>query len=183
MGGINSTSQKKTKVPSYPMHYLLSEDQACSLWPWCNCQSHVQGHAWTIGISYFFSNLEQVQLANSSIQYLVGVVESLLVNVKGSHFFTDFMVLDMQDDGEMPLIPGWSFLSDVSARIDVGTWKIRFHIGRSNLTFKLQAGEQQCYIVQNDVEQLGGKRSHIPNQSNHWLHLQNQRKQRKCGGR
>jgi hypothetical protein len=27
----------------------------------------------------------------------------------------------MQDDGEMPLILGRTFLSDVSARIDVGT--------------------------------------------------------------
>jgi hypothetical protein len=52
------------------------------------------------------------------------------------------MVLDMQDDGEMPLILGRTFLSDVSARIDVGTWKIRIHIGRRNLTFKFQAGEQ-----------------------------------------
>jgi hypothetical protein len=33
-------------------------------------------------------------------------VKNLLVNVKGSYVFADFVVLDAQDDGEMPLILG-----------------------------------------------------------------------------
>jgi hypothetical protein len=45
-----------------------------------------------------------VQLADSSIKYLEGIVENLLVNVKGSYTFADFMILETQDDGEMLLI-------------------------------------------------------------------------------
>jgi hypothetical protein len=45
-----------------------------------------------------------VQLADSSIKYLEGIVENLLVNVSGSYVFADFMVLDTQE--EIPLILG-----------------------------------------------------------------------------
>jgi hypothetical protein len=37
-----------------------------------------------------------VQLADSSIKYPEGIVENLLVNVRGSYVFVDFMVLDTQ---------------------------------------------------------------------------------------
>ena len=124
----------------------------------------------------------EVQLADSSSRHPEGVVESLLVNVKGSYVFADFVVLDMQDDGGMPLILGRPFLSDVKARIDVGAEKIRFCIGKRNMLFRFQAKEEYCYLVQNDVEKPGG-RSHNPSQSNLRLHQLNQRKQRKCGGR
>jgi hypothetical protein len=45
-----------------------------------------------------------VQLADSSIKYREGIVESLLVNVRGSHVFADFVVLNIQE--EIPLILG-----------------------------------------------------------------------------
>jgi hypothetical protein len=35
-----------------------------------------------------------VQLADSSIKYPEGIVETLLVNVRGLYVFADFMVLD-----------------------------------------------------------------------------------------
>jgi hypothetical protein len=59
------------------------------------------------------------QLVDSLIKYPEGIVENLLVNVKGSYVFADFVVLDTQDDGEMPLILERPFLRDVNARIDV----------------------------------------------------------------
>jgi hypothetical protein len=68
-----------------------------------------------------------IQLADSSIKYPEGIVESLLVNVRGSYVFADFVVLDTQE--EIPLILGRPFLRDVNARIDVGAGKIQFRIG------------------------------------------------------
>jgi hypothetical protein len=56
-----------------------------------------------------------VQLADSSIKYLEGIVENLLVNVRGSYVFADFVVLDTQE--EMPLILRRPFLRDVNARL------------------------------------------------------------------
>ena len=105
-----------------------------------------------LGYPAFSPTLMKVQLADSLIRHPEGIVESLLVNVKGSYVFTDFVVLNMQDDGGMPLILGRPFLSDVKARIDVGAGRIRFRIGRKNIMFRFQAKEEQCYLVWNDVE-------------------------------
>jgi hypothetical protein len=38
-----------------------------------------------------------IQLADSSIKYPEGIVENLFVNVKASHIFADFVVLDTQE--------------------------------------------------------------------------------------
>jgi hypothetical protein len=89
-----------------------------------------------------------IQLADSSIKYPEGIVENLLVNVRGSYVFADFVVLNTQE--EIPLILGRPFLRDVNARIDVGTGKIQFRIGRWNMTFKFQAKEEQHYLVQDE---------------------------------
>jgi hypothetical protein len=89
-----------------------------------------------------------IQLADSSIKYPEGIVENLLVNVRGSYVFADFVVLNTQE--EIPLILGRPFLRDVNARIDVRTGKIQFRIGRWNMTFKFQAKEEQHYLVQDE---------------------------------
>jgi hypothetical protein len=81
-----------------------------------------------------------IQLADSSIKYPEGILENLLVNVRGPYVFADFVVLDTQE--EIPLILGRPFLRDVNARIDVGAGKIQVCIGRRNMTFRFQANEE-----------------------------------------
>jgi hypothetical protein len=99
-----------------------------------------------------------VQLPDSSIKYPEAIVENLLVNVRGSYVFADFVVLDTQE--EIPLILGRPVLRYVNARIDVGAGKIQFRIGRRNMTFKFQANEEQCYLVQD--EEARGRRKPRP---------------------
>jgi hypothetical protein len=89
-----------------------------------------------------------VQLADSSIKYPEGIVESLLVNVRGSYVFADFVVLDTQE--EIPLILGRPFLRDVNARINVEDGEIQFRIAQRNMIFRFQANEEQCYLVQDE---------------------------------
>jgi hypothetical protein len=91
-----------------------------------------------------------IQFADSSIKYLEGIVESLLVNVSGSYVFADFVVLDTQE--EILLILGRPFLRDVNARIDAGAGKIQFRIGRRTMTFRFQANEERCYLVQDEED-------------------------------
>jgi hypothetical protein len=69
-----------------------------------------------------------IKLADSSIKYPEGIVENLLVNVKGSYVFEDSVVLDTQE--ELPLILGRPFLRDVNARINVGARRIQFAQGK-----------------------------------------------------
>jgi hypothetical protein len=95
------------------------------------------------------------QLADSSIKYPEGIIENLLVNVRGSYVFADFVVLDTQE--EITLILRRPFLRDANARIDVGAGKIQICLGQRNMTFRFQANEEQCYLVQ-DEEARGWKK-------------------------
>ena len=61
-----------------------------------------------------------VQLADSTVRYLEGVVENLLVKVKNTFILADTVVLDMEGDLRIPLILERPFLTNTNARIDVG---------------------------------------------------------------
>jgi hypothetical protein len=80
-----------------------------------------------LGYPTVFPTMMTVQLADSPIKYPEGIVDNLLVNVRGSYVFADFVVLDTQED--IPLILGRAFLRDMNARINVGAMKIQFCIG------------------------------------------------------
>jgi hypothetical protein len=80
-------------------------------------------------------NSRTVQLTDASIRYPEGIVESLLVFVQGYCIVADFVVLDKQDDAEMPLILGRPFQGDTRERINVENGTIRFRIGKKILMF------------------------------------------------
>ena len=44
----------------------------------------------------------------------------------------------------------------------MGSGIIHFRIGERNLKFKFQDKEEQCYLVQDSVEQLGGRTEPSP---------------------
>ncbi|XP_062080687.1 uncharacterized protein LOC133785473 [Humulus lupulus] len=60
-----------------------------------------------------------LQLANRSFKYPHGVIEDVLVKVDMFVFPTDFVVLDMEEDHEIPLIFVRPFLATSGALIDV----------------------------------------------------------------
>ena len=47
---------------------------------------------------------------NRPIKYLRGVIEDVLVKVKKLYFSADFIILDMEENREVPLILGRPFL-------------------------------------------------------------------------
>ena len=68
-------------------------------------------------------------LVDRSISYPFGVLEDVLVKVNELVFPTDFVILDMAEDEEMPLILRKPFLATGFALIDVemGELMLRFH--------------------------------------------------------
>ena len=60
-----------------------------------------------------------LQLADRSIKYPRGVIEDVLVKVDKFIFPADFIVLDMDEDEEIPLILGRPFLVTCGTLIDV----------------------------------------------------------------
>jgi hypothetical protein len=96
-----------------------------------------------------------LQLTDSTIRYPEGIVENLLVRVKNSFILADFVVLNMESDLGVQLIPWRPFLWDAKARIDVGTGEIRFHIGVDNMRFKFQHRDKQSFVIHQDHDGSG----------------------------
>jgi hypothetical protein len=64
-----------------------------------------------------------LQLADQSTRYLEGVATDLLVKVRSAYIPTDFMILDMGNTEDTPLILGRPFLNTINACIYVASGK------------------------------------------------------------
>ena len=60
-----------------------------------------------------------LQLADRSLKHPRGVIEDVLVKVDKFIFPADFIVLDMEEDKEIPIILGRLFLATEMVMIDV----------------------------------------------------------------
>ena len=92
-------------------------------------------------------------LANRSISYPFGILEDVLVKVNELVFLADFVILDMAEDEDMPLILGRPFLSTDRDLIDVemGQLMLRFH--NEQVVFNIfealkhRAENPKCYHI------------------------------------
>ncbi|KAI3766148.1 hypothetical protein L2E82_16199 [Cichorium intybus] len=76
-----------------------------------------------------------IHLANKSITYPRGIVEDLLVKVDKFVFPADFVVLDMEEDEQVPIILGRPFLSTARALVDIRESKLTLRVGTDAITF------------------------------------------------
>ena len=60
-----------------------------------------------------------LQLADRLIKYPLGVIEDVLVKVDKFYFPADFIVLDMEEDSNIPFMFGRPFLAKGRTLIDV----------------------------------------------------------------
>ncbi|XP_076896197.1 uncharacterized protein LOC143549082 [Bidens hawaiensis] len=70
-----------------------------------------------------------IQLADRSVKYPRGIVENMLVKIDKFVFPVDFVILDMDEDKNVPLILGRPFLAIARALIDVCTGRLTLRVG------------------------------------------------------
>ncbi|XP_076926465.1 uncharacterized protein LOC143589648 [Bidens hawaiensis] len=78
-----------------------------------------------------------IQLADRSVIYLRGIVENILVKIEKFVFPVDIVILDMDEDKNVPLIIGRPFLATARALIDVCTGRITLRVGDEGVTFDI----------------------------------------------
>jgi len=66
-----------------------------------------------------------LQLVDRSIKHPYGIVEDMIVKVDKFLFPVDFVVMDMEEDAEVPLILGRSFMKTAKVIIDVDKGKLK----------------------------------------------------------
>ncbi|XP_076956499.1 uncharacterized protein LOC143631710 [Bidens hawaiensis] len=78
-----------------------------------------------------------IQLADRSVKYPHGIVENMLVKIDKFVFPVGFVILDMDEDKNVPLILGLPFLATARALIDVCTGRLTLRVGDEEVTFDI----------------------------------------------
>ncbi|KAF7841888.1 uncharacterized protein G2W53_004186 [Senna tora] len=96
---------------------------------------------------------EVKSLADHSIAYPRGVIEDVLVKVDKFIFPADFIVLDYEEDREVPIILGRPFLATGRTIIDVQKGELKMRVQEEEVTFnvfkamKLPREPEECFRV------------------------------------
>ncbi|GJU82632.1 retrovirus-related pol polyprotein from transposon TNT 1-94 [Tanacetum coccineum] len=74
-----------------------------------------------------------IKLADKTIKQLKGIATNVLVRIGKFVFPIDFVILDIPEDGDIPLILGRPFLSTAHVKIDVYKRKVTLSVGEEKL--------------------------------------------------
>nr|GEV45200.1 hypothetical protein [Tanacetum cinerariifolium] len=77
-----------------------------------------------------------IELADRTIKQPKGIAENVLVRIGKFVFPIDFIILDIPEDDDVPLILGRPFLSTAYVKIDVFKRKVTLRAGEEKLVFK-----------------------------------------------
>ena len=78
-----------------------------------------------------------LQLADRFLKHPRGVIEDVLVKVDKFIFPADFIVLDMEEDKEIPIILGRPFLATGRAMINVHRGELKLRVQEDEVKFKV----------------------------------------------
>lgn len=92
-----------------------------------------------------------IHLANNKVTFPRGTVEIFLVKIEKFVFPTDFVVLDMEDYNQVPIILGRPFLSSARDLVDVRESKLTLHIGSDAITFGVDQAMKHSKIGDDSV--------------------------------
>jgi hypothetical protein len=90
-----------------------------------------------LGIGELKSTSVSLQLADRSVTYPKGIIEDVLIKVKQFVLPADFLVLDMEEDREIPLLLGRPFLATAGTLIDVQQGTLTLRVQDESVEFKV----------------------------------------------
>ena len=105
-----------------------------------------------------------LQLADRSLKHPRGIIEDVLVKVDKFIFLEDFIVLDMEEDKEIPIILGRPFLAAGRAMIDVQRGELKLRVQEEEVKFNVfeavrhPAESDTCFMAE-IVEAIVSSRS------------------------
>ncbi|XP_050920337.1 uncharacterized protein LOC127137974 [Lathyrus oleraceus] len=78
-----------------------------------------------------------VQLADGFVKFLVGMLENVPIRIGQFYIPTNFIIMNIKEDSNIPVILGRPFLATVGAIIYVKRGKITFEVGEEKVEFIL----------------------------------------------
>ena len=83
-------------------------------------------YEYLFGYEPLFPTYMQLQMADQSIQFLEGIAKDVMVRIHDQFAPADFMVLDMGEEDNTPIILGRPFINTTNAIIYVGSGQVHF---------------------------------------------------------
>ncbi|GKC64206.1 putative reverse transcriptase, RNA-dependent DNA polymerase [Tanacetum coccineum] len=100
----------------------------------------------TLGLRSLKSIKITIEMADRSIQSPKGIKENVLVKISNFVFPVDFVVLDIMEDENVPIILGRPMLATAHARIDVYGKKISLGVRNDQVVFNINKKESSAFI-------------------------------------
>ncbi|XP_015571014.1 uncharacterized protein LOC107260808 [Ricinus communis] len=94
-----------------------------------------------------------LQLAERSVKFPLGILEDVPFRVGKFFIPCDFIVMEMEEDAQVPIILGKPFLATVGATVDMKNGKITFEVGNEKVEYSLTSSmdspskEEKIYSV------------------------------------
>ena len=90
-----------------------------------------------LGLEELTLTMVSLVMADRSIKHPRGIVEDVLVKVGKLIFPVDFIILDMKEDKDIPIILGRPLLATGGAIIDVRCGKLTLQVDDEKVTFNV----------------------------------------------
>ncbi|GJY78454.1 homeodomain-like protein [Tanacetum coccineum] len=87
-----------------------------------------------------------IKMADRSMQSPKGIKENVLVKISNFVFLVDFIILDIIEDANVPIILGRPMLATAHAKIDVYGKKISLGVGNDQVVFNINKRESPASI-------------------------------------
>ncbi|KAL0455052.1 UNVERIFIED_CONTAM: hypothetical protein Slati_0844400 [Sesamum latifolium] len=152
----NSPKQATTKAQGsreffYPLHHRKYHfDKAL-----CDLSASVNLMPYSIfeklGMHELTPTIITLQLADRNIKYPRGILEDVLVKVGKFIIPVDFIVLDMEEDVNMPLILGRPFLATSRALIDVQKGQLTLRVNDEHVVFNVFKPMKYLHKNEHDI--------------------------------
>ncbi|CAN6701560.1 unnamed protein product [Malus baccata var. baccata] len=117
-------------IGSLDFHKVLIDlGASVNLMPYSVFQKLGEGELKPISVS--------LQLTDRSVTYPLGILEDVIIKVDKFYLPADFIVLDMEEDKEVPLILGRPFMATAQTLIDVEAGTLTLRVQGESVVFKL----------------------------------------------
>ena len=101
-----------------------------------------------LSLGELIPTIMSLQMVDKSMTQLKGILEDVLIKVGKFIFPIDFVVIDIEEDKQIPLLLGIPFLTTREALIDVKKEELTLRVGTEEVHFNLTKS-----LKQHDVEQ------------------------------
>ena len=93
-----------------------------------------------------------LQLADRTLAHPEGILEDVLIKVGKFVFQVDFLVINMEEHKQVPLLLGRPFLATRETLIDVKKWELTLRVGDEVVHFNLNHSLKQPELSSTDCE-------------------------------